>query len=599
MELTNTMAITHSAHESRKKVKESHLPALLFCFLFAVASGTAASGNLKLSFQSSAVKVFLDERASGTRDTWQLSMARGEYQSFQLLVAAEGESLRDVSVEVDPPEGGSLRKSTAGIQVQTNLLGYVETHADDRRPWGKATKIGWWPDPLLPNRPFDVAAGETQPVWVTLFAPAGTPPGMYTGKLLVMEGHQRVAQCSYRVEVFNVTLPREQVLRNAAFMPSGNLEAQYEVPGGIDGRSFLQLYKRWARFAYEHHLGPAFDMLMGWNQTELRKSQEAGSLGPTPDMIASKFGPRSHVTWPVHWGPSGYDFSTAEQLIDLALPYGIQRFCIAIFDRQQRWEQQDPKTHAAMADFLRAYVSMLKERGLDKYAYVYNADEPGPKMWDTVKKNYEFVKSVDPQLQTWLCLNNVAGVRALAGYTDMWDVYIRQYDQSGVEKNRRAGEPVIWGVCVYPHEHPNLFIEYPAMDARIIGWSTYACQVSGFEYWGLNKWGPNTGRIDWASFDKGTTRTNWQRTRWPLGDGWLLYPGPHGEPLSSVRFENLRDGFEDAELLLMLDSRGEKAEARWIAARVARSPEDYTSDPAAIESAHVALLKALSITSGH
>jgi Glycoside hydrolase 123, catalytic domain/Glycoside hydrolase 123 N-terminal domain len=563
------------------------------CLLLSAVPARSASGRLKLSFQSSVVKVFQDEPSPGTISTEKVSMARGEYQSFQFLVATQGDDLHDVTVTAGPLVSSRAAKAGAGIQVSLSLVGYVLTHADDRRPWHKITKVGWWPDPLLPNRPFDVTGGQTRPVWVTLFAPAGTPPGLYTGDLVVMLGQRRMAQRSYQVEVFNVTLPKKQVLRNAAFMPSGNLEAHYKVPGGIDGKPFLQLYESWARFAYQHHLGPAFDMLMGWNQTELRKSLEAGSLGPTPDMLVSKFGPGSHVTWPVHWNPKGYDFSTAEQLIDMALPYGLERFCIAIFDRQQQWEQQDPKTHAAMADFLRAYVSMLKTRGLDRYAYVYNADEPGPRMWDTVKKNYEFVKSVDPQLKTWLCLNNLNGVRALAGFTDMWDVYIRQYDQSGVEQNRKAGETVIWGVCVYPHEHPNLFIEYPAMDARIIGWLTYAYQVTGFEYWGLNQWGPNTGHKDWASFGKGSTHTSWQRTRWPLGDGWLLNPGPHGEPLSSVRFENVRDGFEDAELLLMLNAGGKKAEGRQIAARVARSPEDYTSDPAAIEAAHVAVLKAL------
>lgn len=583
----------------KDKARGKGLIILAFWLFLTEASGTPVSGNLKVSFQSSALKVFLDEPSPGTRDTWEVRMARGEYQSFQLLVAAQGESLHDVTVKASRLVSRKTTKGSASIQVNINLVGYVETRPDDRRPWGKATKIGWWPDPLLRNRPFDVAAGETQPVWITLFAPAGTPPGMYTGKLIVLEGRRRVAQRTYRVEVFNVDLPKKQQFRNAAFMPAGNLMAHYKVAGGIDGRSFMQLYERWARFAFEHHLGPAFDMLMGWNQTELRKPLEAGRLGPTPDMLAPALGPESHVTWPVLYGPNGYDFRIAQQLIDLGLPYGLKRFCIAMFDHRQRWEQENEKTRAEMADFLRAYMAMLRKRGLAQYAFVYNADEPGPKMWDTVKKNFEFVKSVDPQLKTWLCLNNVKGVRALAGYTDMWDVYIRQYDQSGVEQNRRAGEPVIWGVCVYPYEHPNLFIEYPAMDARIIGWLTYVYQVSGFEYWGLNQWGPNTGRKDWASFDKGTTRTTWQRTRWPMGDGWLLYPGSHGEPLSSVRFENLRDGFEDAELLLMLNARGKKAEARRIAARVARSPEDYTSDPAAIESAHVALLKALSMTKHH
>ncbi len=36
------------------------------------------------------------------------------------------------------------------------------------------------------------------------------------------------------------------------------------------------------------------------------------------------------------------------------------------------------------------------------------------------------------------------------------------------------------------------------------------------------------------------------------GDGYLVYPGPGGVPYSSVRFESLRDGFEDYEMLWQL-----------------------------------------------
>ena len=214
-------------------------------------------------------------------------------------------------------------------------------------------------------------------------------------------------------------------------------------------------------------------------------------------------------------------------------------------------------------------------------------------MWETVKKNFEFIKGVDPSLKVWLCLNEIKAVQALAGYTDIWDVYVQQYERSGIEEKRKAGEPVIWAVCVYPHDHPNLFIEYPAMDARVLGWLSYIYRVSGFEYWGLNQWGNNAGRKDWAPFRKGLTRTGWRRTTWPLGDGWLMYPGPDGEPLSSIRFENLRDGFEDAELLKLLEARGMESEARTIARRVARTTQDFTSDPEVVESAHEALLRTL------
>ncbi len=40
------------------------------------------------------------------------------------------------------------------------------------------------------------------------------------------------------------------------------------------------------------------------------------------------------------------------------------------------------------------------------------------------------------------------------------------------------------------------------------------------------------------------------------GDGYLLYPDKDGKPLSSIRLECLRDGFEDYEYLALLKKLG-------------------------------------------
>jgi hypothetical protein len=45
------------------------------------------------------------------------------------------------------------------------------------------------------------------------------------------------------------------------------------------------------------------------------------------------------------------------------------------------------------------------------------------------------------------------------------------------------------------------------------------------------------------------------------GDGMLMYPGPEGHPLSSVRLVNLRDGLEDYETLWLLRQRIQEREA--------------------------------------
>jgi hypothetical protein len=69
--------------------------------------------------------------------------------------------------------------------------------------------------------------------------------------------------------------------------------------------------------------------------------------------------------------------------------------------------------------------------------------------------------------------------------------------------------------------------------------------------------------------------------------------------LVSAQGKDLRDGFEDAKLLPMLNARGKKAEGRQIAACVARSPRDCTSDPAAIEAAHLAMPKVFARTNAN
>ncbi|QOY90201.1 DUF4091 domain-containing protein [Paludibaculum fermentans] len=560
----------------------------LACLAAFVGAASPALPAIRASFASPMDKVFLEgPPPSQTLSTWTVSMARGEQESFQLLVHADGESLNALSVE------NSL-DGTSHLAAKLSLVGYVRTAEGDPRPWAKQeppTHIGWWPDPLLPIRPFDIAAGQTQPVWIRIESSPGAAPGLYKGSLRIRQGNRRLATLRYLVRVYDVTLPRKQQLRNAAFMPPGNLFAHYQTAGGMESPAFFELYKRWAREAFSQHLGPTFDMLMGWNQGQVRTDITAGPLGPTSDMLLGRT--PGHLVWPVLGRNGAYDFRYTDALGDLGREYGMRQFAIAIFDRETTWAQQSEAAKAELAGFIRAYSENLKARGTWEAAYVYNVDEPPENQWDTVRNNHQLVKSIAPDLKTWLCLNQPKAVRQLQSSADILDVYIRQYDSSGVEEVRKTGKQVIWAVCVWPHEHPNLFIEYPAVDARAIGWLTYRYGISGFEYWGLNQWGENTGNREWANFRSGETKTRWRRTKWPWGDGWLLYPGENGEPLASIRFENLRDGFEDSELLSLLAGQGEKPRADQLSVSVAGSIESYHTNPSDFAAAHVELLRRL------
>lgn len=572
-------------------VSSKNVAALSFLlFLLVPAQAFAAKAAAALSFKSPLTKIFAGEPPPEGAASWHPAMAAGERESFQLLVTAGAAGLKNVSVK-------NVFRGKSGLEAEISLVGFVHTAPGDPRPWAKKEKtgrIGWWPDPLLPNRPFDVMPGETQPVWVTIYAPPGTAPGEYEGVLEVALGEGDTRTARYRARVFPVEMPALQYFRNAAFLPPGNLSAHYKPAGGINSPEFFALYKRWVRKAFSQHLGPTFDMMMGWNQESFRSPQISGPLGPTKEMALDR--ENTHLVWPVLGNSGSYDFHLVDELGAIGREYGMRQFSIAIFNREESWEQHTEAMKAAMADYLKAYSSHLRDLRMLGDAYVYNVDEPPEEKWDTVRNNYRFVKSVVPDLKTWLCLNQPKAVRDLQNYTDVLDVYIRQYRPSGVANSLQPGKQLIWAVCVWPHEHPNLFIEYPGEDARAIGWLTYRYGITGFEYWGLNQWGRNTGRRNWAKFQSGDTRTSWQVTKFPWGDGWLLYPGDQGEPLSSVRFENLRDGFEDAELLHLLAERGKKKEADALAETLAPSIESYASDPAKFEAAHTRLLELLAET---
>ncbi|MDA1143032.1 MAG: DUF4091 domain-containing protein [Planctomycetota bacterium] len=161
----------------------------------------------------------------------------------------------------------------------------------------------------------------------------------------------------------------------------------------------------------------------------------------------------------------------------------------------------------------------------------------------------------------------------------------------------KAGDGLFLAVCIYPSVPPNLFIEYDLLDARIFPWIGYRTGSKGFEYWDLFQWGNNVGNTDWLTRGDGT-RTAWKLDN-PHGDGLLMYPGPNGVPLSSLRLESFRDGLEDYEYLLKLQARSETDP--FAAALLKEATEvivtgvtSYTREPAQLLNLRVRIAKFLS-----
>ena len=82
---------------------------------------------------------------------------------------------------------------------------------------------------------------------------------------------------------------------------------------------------------------------------------------------------------------------------------------------------------------------------------------------------------------------------------------------------------------------PNNFTFSPPAESCFEGWIASSMGFDGFLRWAYNSW-PENPLVDSRYI------------KWPAGDTYFIYPGP----LSSVRFERLREGIQDYEKIRIL-----------------------------------------------
>ena len=490
---------------------------ILFCCLAIGAGCLKTPPQFSLGAASSLVKVPYDKPfADSSSGRVELSAAGGEYESFQAVIYDVKQPLSSVKVELSPLSGESGTLGAENITV--NPVGYIETTVASKQ---YPAKLGWWPDPLLDLQEFSVPAGEVQPVWVTICVPRGTKAGYYSGQLKVSAGEAGSRELEVRLRVRGIEIPQTPSIKTLTW---------------VSGMENIYGYSKGSPEEKET-LGRYYDFLL------------RNRLGP------------------------GGQLELEDSLLDHLISRGMNCFLLAIIPNLVRAhetsysEQYKQELTRKLSDC----VARFEPRGwLDGLAYVYNYDEVEQKHWPLAKEMYKLVKSVSPKLRVIQCLNIPEGVQALASYADTWDVYAAQYEQSGVVDRVKAGDEAWLAVCCYPATRPNVFLEYPAIDCRMLGWICWKTGVTGFEYWSPNHWGKNTSTPGLRGGWTANTFLNYN------GDGYLLYPGKDGQPLGSVRLANLRDGFEDYEYLRLLDSLQGKAE---LPDSLVHSPTDYSSDP--------------------
>ena len=172
----------------------------------------------------------------------------------------------------------------------------------------------------------------------------------------------------------------------------------------------------------------------------------------------------------------------------------------------------------------------------------------------------------------------------MVGTIDIWVPTIENLGKHfDFFKERKASGDRVWFYnCVQPQgDYANRFAELPWIKTRLTHWVNYRYDIEGYLHWGYNFW----RKHPWD---------NIASKELPGGDTHIVYPAKEGYGIvESVRYEAMRDGIEDHELLSQLGEK-DPAKAMELATRHIRGWADYDTNLKTFRQTRRELLEALS-----
>jgi len=476
--------------------------------------------------------------AAGTNPAASLAAARGEYESFQIVVNGGTAGLNNVNVTVS-----DLRKRDGATIPRTNFTLFREKYMQvtgsspnwkgSNQPHGP----GWYADALIPFAdpdsgkpltgakiaavPFTVKAGNNQPVWVDVLVPRSAAPGEYTGTYTVTSD-QGNYQGAISMRVWNFELPTAPALKSSfLFFQAGTPEAQREL---------------------------------------LRNKISPLTTNPSHQEAFKQIGLNA-----VNVGPfSGADIGRCSM-----------------------------SSAPSVSDF--KSLAAAQKPGL--LMYNYSADEVGhctnlyPTMKQWAKNMHQAgVKNLVSISPTPALYDDGSGTGRSA--VDIWVMLPVMYNNSKprVDEVLKKGDDVwSYNTLVQDAYSPKWLIDFDPIDFRIQpGFISQSLNLTGMLYWRVDKW-PHDA---WNNVNNAGTYSS---ANYP-GEGMLVYPGePVGVKgvVASMRLKWLRDGVEDYDYVQILKGLGKGDLAMQISRGVGPDWTKWTRDRGAIVAARRQLGEAI------
>ncbi len=538
---------------------------------------------------SSAHKLFRDTRVPTRRGAaLKVAAAAGETESVQLAVSprADLEDARVKPVKELRGDNGAVIPASA---IEVLRVGYV----DVRIVTDKVGLPGLWPDPLPPQdrNALPVKAGETQPFWINVRVPRGTPKGVYRGELAVRTiagGVSEITRVPFETEVFGFELPERMTLKTMFGFHPHTVYDYHKARTSEDRERIREMY---VKCLAEHHVTPYY-----WSSDYFPRESFVNADDPEKasveldftdwdremHMVIDKYHGNVVKLGPKGLGGGNHDKRTAAK-------FGPAAYGTPLYDK-------------LMKEYLGKIESHLREKGWLDYAFVYWFDEPSGTDYDYVNEGMATVRKYAPGLRrmiTNLC------AKELMPTINTWCPTVEMLHVPMEKACRERGDTMWWYICCSPRDAPiGEHIDHPGVDMRLWPWQAWGEKITGMLVWASEWWTAKAGYPDPAHpQDPYLDPMGWNKkfnpnrnvASWCNGEGRYFYPPLackdaqqpetcYDPPVSCIRLELLRDGIEDYEYLAMLSRKAEGHDLLKVPEAVYRTLFDYSKDPRGMES---------------
>lgn len=454
-----------------------------------------------------------------------LVCAKGEHENVQIAVLPDvGRELKNVRVTVSDLSNGTAEIPSSAISVYR--IGFVRTIP----PAYPVMHVGYWPDPLLPNGPIDVAGADLGLFWVDVGVPVNTAEGSYSGTVTVTADGVGQRQISLNVQVLPFALPKRtmpMVVWTSAKNPWG------EMP--------REEYEALALMYLDHGIDPT----RVWGDLTDPEKPDSGA------QLMKKLLDAGMLVFdvPKRWVNNniGLDYIYSKGWMGRAIVYGARdEPLLETFEKEviPETERIRKLPHAP-----RVYLASEYHPRIDRGVDIWMTDLSTGKGLDYALRN--------------------------KGRAELWVYYCH------LPINVSLHKPI--------PDSPNMQIDNPAVEHRLAYWLAWKYGITGMFIWAGNHGWDKANTPDWV--DKEWVLTN-EKAGYPYagihnGNGYLIYPGPN----PSVRMKVIRDGVEDFGYLTLLKaalprlSKNDRAEAEQLLAVPAGVMVDthyFNRDPSAV-----------------